>query len=495
LDVEDNPNYDPDKSKGNHWAKRYRDAKTGSRRHVYLHRDQVTDPKMHRNNAARYVDSQLPKIRAHYHQRLLSDQPTDRAVGLFLALLDQAKLPAQFLQNLEVEDVAINNNVVTFQLGSAQNRSVLDNVALNTLKELLEEKEANDKVFVVNARGLDLITLNRFLHNQFGVLPSGIEVYNNTELFSREFQKLTQQKDTEFTVRHLRELRQQAAKNVAKMTGTDPHYVERNVDPIAVEALFLAASANRHRIGKSKGWCAICSEPMGHCPHSKKKDKLQKGYTLQGRTEFQGLPISIENKKGSVRKWFDPHAKREGKTKMHYDYGYIRGTMGVDKDHVDVYLGPNSDATTAFVVHQMKAPDFTKFDEDKVMLGWDSEKEAKAAYLKQYDSPGFFGSISSIPMEKFKAKVLATKTKPQMIKSHTWQVASDKPERTAEEELFSQWLHDYPLHEHHVHWNALARQTHQDEKDLARIDPPGVTHLPESLEAHEADQTPQVEAQ
>lgn len=146
-------------------------------------------------------------------------------------------------------------------------------------------------------------------------------------------------------------------------------------------------------------------------------DILKAAYTLQGRTEFQGLKISIENKKGSERKWYDLNNKESGSTKMYCDYGYIRMTEGVDGDHVDVYLGPNENAEFAYVVHQMKAPEFKQYDEDKCMLGFNSSKEAKAAYLKQYNSPKFFGSMTEVSMDKFKEKVLATKNNSKMIKS------------------------------------------------------------------------------
>jgi len=486
-DVEDNPDYSPEKVTGNHWVKRYTDPDSGSKRYAYLHRDQVTDPKMHRNNAIRYVDAQLPKIRAHYHQRLVSDSPADRAVGLFLALLDQAKLPVDALENLEVEDVKISGNVVTFHIGMGKARAVMDNQVLQVLQELMQDKEPNDVLFAMDGGAIDLVTLNRFMQSQFGVLPSDLETYNNTELFSREFQKLVQRKDMEYTVRHLQELRSEAVQNVAKMTGNDPHTVERYIDPIAVEAMFLAAAAKRYQVAKAQGACEQCGEPRGHCEHTRKKDKLSKSYKLQGRTEFQGLKISIENKAGSVRKWYDPHNKQSGETKMRFDYGYILGSMGTDGDHVDVYLGPNQEAKTAYVVHQMKAPDFTKFDEDKVFLGWDDPKQVEKDYKKQYDNPRFFGAVSAIPMEKFIKKVKATKDRPQMIKSHVWAVSLDKPERTAEEELFSQWLHEYPLHEHHAHWHGLERTTHREDKERADLMPERSTHEPEIVNPTETE--------
>ena len=39
---------------------------------------------------------------------------------------------------------------------------------------------------------------------------------------------------------------------------------------------------------------------------------------------------------------------------MHYDYGYIRGTVGTDSDHVDCYIGPDKNAKKVYV----KRPSF-----------------------------------------------------------------------------------------------------------------------------------------
>lgn len=97
---------------------------------------------------------------------------------------------------------------------------------------------------------------------------------------------------------------------------------------------------------------------------------------------------------------------------MHYDYGYLRQTEGTDGDHVDVYVGPNTKSEKVFVIDQNKKPPYQvrggwpDFDEQKVMLGFDSAKEAKAAYLKQYNDPRFFRSLKEMPMEEFRQKVL-----------------------------------------------------------------------------------------
>ncbi len=161
--------------------------------------------------------------------------------------------------------------------------------------------------------------------------------------------------------------------------------------------------------------------------------KKTANYKLQGARMFRGLDVAIENKKGSSRKWYDPHGKESGSTYMHYDYGYIRLTEGTDGDHVDVYVGPNEDAAKVFIVNQMKKPDFKAFDEQKVMLGFDSADAAKKAYLRQYNNPKFFGSMKEMDFEEFKAKVLDKKNHGKKIASGDMlQYFADHPEKLRE---------------------------------------------------------------
>lgn len=133
---------------------------------------------------------------------------------------------------------------------------------------------------------------------------------------------------------------------------------------------------------------------------------LQKARKLAGRMTFQGMNISIETAKGQTRKWYDPHHGRHGETTMLYDYGYIRGTLGTDGDHVDVYIGPNENASAVYIISQLKAPDFKTFDEQKCMLGFDDDTTARAAYLAHYDDPRFFGGMEVMEISKFRSKVL-----------------------------------------------------------------------------------------
>lgn len=91
---------------------------------------------------------------------------------------------------------------------------------------------------------------------------------------------------------------------------------------------------------------------------------------------------------------------------MKHDYGFIDGHVGADDDELDCYLGPDESAPFVYVVHQMKAPDYKRFDEDKIFLGFGSEADAKAAYLAhRNDGDKAYGGQTAIRFEDFSAKL------------------------------------------------------------------------------------------
>lgn len=130
-------------------------------------------------------------------------------------------------------------------------------------------------------------------------------------------------------------------------------------------------------------------------------------HKLHGHTQFQGLPIAIENRKGSVRSGVDKDGK-PWRTVMKHPYGYIKGTKGADGDEVDVFVGPMKDGHHAYVVHQNKE-DGKTYDEDKVMLGFRSSDHARTEYLKHYNNPKFLGPVHAVPVEKLKDLIASGK--------------------------------------------------------------------------------------
>lgn len=119
-------------------------------------------------------------------------------------------------------------------------------------------------------------------------------------------------------------------------------------------------------------------------------------YPFVGTIEFQGLIVDVENKKGTYRsgKNADGTAWR---VKMLAHYGEIRGTEGTDGDPLDAYVGDNADSSLVVVVHQ-RDPETKEYDEDKVMLGFDSAEDAVRLYRRQYDRPGFYESHTTMPI-------------------------------------------------------------------------------------------------
>jgi len=149
---------------------------------------------------------------------------------------------------------------------------------------------------------------------------------------------------------------------------------------------------------------------------------------LQGKCTFQGLPISIENERGTYRQGEDDHGNM-WRTFMHIAYGYVRLTLGVDGDHVDVYMGPSKFSDKVYIVHQ-NDPYTGNYDEDKCMLGFNSQVEAKAAYQRQYDRSDYYGSCDQVDMATFKQmlkdrKGLTLKPPKKLRKSKTYILTAD----------------------------------------------------------------------
>lgn len=133
----------------------------------------------------------------------------------------------------------------------------------------------------------------------------------------------------------------------------------------------------------------------------------QAGNYKVGRVSLGGLDISVENPAGSVRKGTDEDGKAWENT-LRDHYGYIRGTTGNDKDHVDAFIKPGTATDYAgqvFVVDQVN-PKTGKFDEHKILIGYQNPLQARQAYQRNY-AKGWKGLQAITPMawDEFKAWV------------------------------------------------------------------------------------------
>ena len=138
----------------------------------------------------------------------------------------------------------------------------------------------------------------------------------------------------------------------------------------------------------------------------------QAGNYKKGHVKIDGFDVTIENPRGSVRSGKDADGKEWEQT-MHNTYGYIRGTEGVDGDHIDVFFSEDPSHGDVFVVDQVNKDG--NFDEHKVMYGFPDIESARKAYLANYeDGWTGLGAITPVSKEEFKKWIDSShrKTKP-----------------------------------------------------------------------------------
>lgn len=138
------------------------------------------------------------------------------------------------------------------------------------------------------------------------------------------------------------------------------------------------------------------------------------GNYKKGHVKIDGFDVTIEQPKGSVRSGVDASGKPWSQ-EMHNTYGYIRGTEGVDGDHIDVFLSDHLDNWNGMVYVVDQVNKDGSFDEHKVMYGFDSEQEARDAYLSNYEEGWTgLGNITGVTRDEFKKWVDSShrKTKP-----------------------------------------------------------------------------------
>ncbi|MDY0190711.1 MAG: LPD38 domain-containing protein [Desulfuromonas sp.] len=123
------------------------------------------------------------------------------------------------------------------------------------------------------------------------------------------------------------------------------------------------------------------------------------GNYKKAHVKFQGIDITIENPVGSERSGVDPDGNTWSNTIKH-DYGYIKRTTGADGDHVDVFIGKDTDSDKVFVIDQPHKNG--KFDEHKVMLGFKGQTQAVAAYKGNYQEGWKVGPITEMTVGEFK---------------------------------------------------------------------------------------------
>lgn len=127
------------------------------------------------------------------------------------------------------------------------------------------------------------------------------------------------------------------------------------------------------------------------------------GNYAKGKVSIHGNEISIETPKGARRTGLDDNG-RLWSVDMPVDYGYLNGTEGADGQPIDIFVGPEHDASFVYIIDQVDA-DTGAFDEHKVMMGFKSDANAERAYTRSF-SDGRGGerleTMTKMTMAEFK---------------------------------------------------------------------------------------------
>ena len=169
------------------------------------------------------------------------------------------------------------------------------------------------------------------------------------------------------------------------------------------EQIRTALNTGRERAGDTDA--ATVTTAAHHAATSLQNDlpqpteaQKEAGNYRKGHVRLNGHDISIENPAGSRRRPEWPPLQNH--------YGYFKGSMGADKDHVDVFMTDRAHEADlpVFVVDQVNKDG--SFDEHKVVMGAADEAEARKTYLGNYEK-GWdgLGAITQMTQDEFKAWV------------------------------------------------------------------------------------------
>lgn len=208
------------------------------------------------------------------------------------------------------------------------------------------------------------------------------------------------------------------------------------------------------------------------------------GNYKKGHLSFGGYDYTVETPKGVTRSGKDEQGKPWSVT-MHDTYGYILGKIGVDGDHIDMFINDAADLDTfdgnVYVVDQVN-PKTGEFDEHKVMYGYPSEEAATEAYLANYskDWKGL-GKVTSVPKATFDKWLESSDRKTKPFAEYAM---VQKEQRAAyEEEMMQDGAHSEAFDK--IVDLAKEQKEYWDLMEQGEVDP---NEVPEVDVAHEMDE-------
>lgn len=208
------------------------------------------------------------------------------------------------------------------------------------------------------------------------------------------------------------------------------------------------------------------------------------GNYKKGHLSFGGYDYTVETPKDVTRSGKDEQGKPWSVT-MHDTYGYILGKIGVDGDHIDMFINDAADLDTfdgnVYVVDQVN-PETGEFDEHKVMYGYPSEEAATEAYLANY-SKGWkgLGKVTSVPKATFDKWLESSDRKTKPFAEYAM---VQKEQRAAyEEEMMQDGAHSEAFDK--IVDLAKEQKEYWDLMEQGEVDP---NDVPEVDVAHEMDE-------
>ena len=246
---------------------------------------------------------------------------------------------------------------------------------------------------------------------------------------------------------------------------------EQEKGNIFAEAERLAEEerAKREKPSENKGGASLSEQiatASAEVNTEPREAQKEAGNYKKGHVQVGTFDITIEQPQGSVRRGTDADGK-QWENKMNNTYGYIRGTVGADGDHIDVFLSNDIDGwdgRKVFVVDQYN-PDGS-FDEHKVMLGFNDADEAKVDYLANYEQGWENGrriDVSAVNLEDFEKWIESSKRKTKPFSEYkNVKLEQGKNEKSTREEIESHLVENDP---DFIKANEHARDVEQKWKE------------------------------
>ena len=205
------------------------------------------------------------------------------------------------------------------------------------------------------------------------------------------------------------------------------------------------------------------------------------GNYKKAKVRWNGLRISIENPKGSVRRGVD----RDGQaweSRMYSHYGYILGSKAVDGDHVDVFIGSDPNQKTVYVIDQVD-PATGEYDEPKCMIGYFNENDARTGYLENYDDDWQgLGDITPMTVDEFKRWALSPAAKKPAVQAFD-KAASDIPLADLQTAKHKSDRGEYKAKAALLN-SMMSAHPDQFIVDYTGKGHPGITHVPTGFKFH-----------